>query len=437
VTTFSVIRVVVLALSSLVLPALAGIAAGEQLPAGSPQLRQIENQIDAAKQRGKAIESTIDSVVNESNALSERLVSMAARIQAREAKVTAGEEKLSQLDLEERALADQLKRRRKTLGHLLAGLQRLEQDPPPALIVKPDDALAALRGAMLLGAIVPELKAEASAVTRSLNKLTSLRADIIRERKNLEANIVRLADERSEIEDLLVQKTALEARAREELNIARRRETVLMSKAETVRQLMADLEKKRVEEKRAAKEAEMARLAKLEEQQRIVEEKKKLEEERRIAALMRPKLKFSRAKGQLNYPVQGERVSNYGSRNTDGSASEGLSLATRELAQVTSPVDGKIEFAGEFRSFGNLLIINAGEGYYVLLAGLGEITISAGESIMAGAPVGTMGAKAALGGTGSRPGDSRPVLYVEFRRNDKSIDPRPWWAGNSNSKVRG
>jgi septal ring factor EnvC (AmiA/AmiB activator) len=437
VTTFSVIRVVALALSSLVLPALAGIAAGEQLPAGSPQLRQIENQIDAAKQRGKAIESTIDSVVNESNALSERLVSMAARIQAREAKVTAGEEKLSQLDLEERALADQLKRRRKTLGHLLAGLQRLEQDPPPALIVKPDDALAALRGAMLLGAIVPELKAEASAVTRSLNKLTSLRAAIIRERKNLEANIVRLADERSEIEDLLVQKTALEARAREELNIARRRETVLMSKAETVRQLMADLEKKRVEEKRTAKEAEMARLAKLEEQQRIVEEKKKLEEERRIAALMRPKLKFSRAKGQLNYPVQGERVSNYGSRNTDGSASEGLSLATRGMAQVTSPVDGKIEFAGEFRSFGNLLIINAGEGYYVLLAGLGEITISAGESIMAGAPVGTMGAKAALGGTGLRPGDSRPVLYVEFRRNDKSIDPRPWWAGNSNSKVRG
>jgi septal ring factor EnvC (AmiA/AmiB activator) len=437
VTTFSVIRVVALALSSLVLPALAGIAAGEQLPAGSPQLRQIENQIDAAKQRGKAIESTIDSVVNESNALSERLVSMAARIQAREAKVTAGEEKLSQLDLEERALADQLKRRRKTLGHLLAGLQRLEQDPPPALIVKPDDALAALRGAMLLGAIVPELKAEASAVTRSLNKLTSLRAAIIRERKNLEANIVRLADERSEIEDLLVQKTALEARAREELNITRRRETVLISKAETVRQLMADLEKKRVEEKRTAKEAEMARLAKLEEQQRIVEEKKKLEEERRIAALMRPKLKFSRAKGQLNYPVQGERVSNYGSRNTDGSASEGLSLATRGMAQVTSPVDGKIEFAGEFRSFGNLLIINAGEGYYVLLAGLGEITISAGESIMAGAPVGTMGAKAALGGAGSRPGDSRPVLYVEFRRNDKSIDPRPWWAGNSNSKVRG
>jgi septal ring factor EnvC (AmiA/AmiB activator) len=437
VTTFSEIRVVALALSSLVLPALAGIAAGEQLPAGSPQLRQIENQIDAAKQRGKAIESTIDSVVNESNALSERLVSMAARIQAREAKVTAGEEKLSQLDLEERALADQLKRRRKTLGHLLAGLQRLEQDPPPALIVKPDDALAALRGAMLLGAIVPELKAEASAVTRSLNKLTSLRAAIIRERKNLEANIVRLADERSEIEDLLVQKTALEARAREELNITRRRETVLISKAETVRQLMADLEKKRVEEKRAAKEAETARLAKLEEQQRIVEEKKKLEEERRIAALMRPKLKFSRAKGQLNYPVQGERVSNYGSRNTDGSASEGLSLATRELAQVTSPVDGKIEFAGEFRSFGNLLIINAGEGYYVLLAGLGEITISAGELIMAGAPVGTMGAKAALGGTGSRPGVTRPVLYVEFRRNDKSIDPRPWWAGNSNSKVRG
>jgi len=421
----------------LTLPLIAGSASAEQAPLGTPQLRQIEKQIDAAKQRGQVIELTIEAVVKESNALSERLVSMAARIQAREAKVTAGEEKLAQLDLEERALHDQLKRRRKTLGHLLAGLQRLEQDPPPALVVKPNDALAALRGAMLLGAIVPELKAEASQVSRALNKLIDLRATIIRERKSLETNITRLADERGEIEDLLVQKTALEARAREELNITKQRETVLSSKAKTIRQLMVDLEAKRLEAQRIAEEAEKARLAKLEEQQRIAEEKKKLVEERRIAALMRPKLKFSKAKGQLSYPVQGERVANFGNKNSDGSISKGLSLATRGNAQVISPTDGKVEFAGHFRTFGQLLIINAGEGYYLLLAGLGEITISAGEPVKAGEPVGTMGAKSALGGIGSRSGDSRPVLYVEFRRNDKSIDPRPWWAGNSNSKVRG
>ncbi|MGI9482851.1 MAG: murein hydrolase activator EnvC family protein [Hyphomicrobiales bacterium] len=413
----------------------AGAQTSERLD--ETQLRQIESEITAARERGTALESEIETLIKESNALSERLVLMAARVQAREARITAGEEKLEGLDLEERALKDKLRRQHKMLGHLLAGLQRLEQDPPPALVVKPDDAVAALRGAMLLGAIVPELKDEASAISKSLNRLVNLRAAIVRERANVERNIAALSKERSEIESLLTQKTQVEARAREELKITRQRADVLAKKAKTVRQLMAELVKKREEAKKAAMKAEKKRLEKLAEKQRIAEEKRKEKEKRRIAALMRPKFKFSKAKGQLAYPVQGERVANFGSAKRDGSKSKGLSIATRSHAQVISPADGAIEFAGDFRTYGKLLIINAGEGYYLLLAGLGEITVSAGQAIRAGEPVGTMGSNAALGVTGSKSGDSRAVLYVEFRRNDKSIDPRPWWAGRTNDKVRG
>ncbi len=413
------------------------LAQNAQNPIGTQQLQQIESQLQATKDREKALSGTIEAILQESRVLSERLVAMAARVQAREVRITAGEERLGQLDLEEQALRAQLKRRRNTLSHLLAGLQRLEQDPPPALVVKSDDALGALRGAMLLGAIVPELKEQAQAVASSLNRLINLRAAIKREREELENNLTTLAKERGEIEVLLAKKTTLEAQARKELKTARARESVLTKHAKTIRGLMKEIETDLASRRKARREEEKARLAEIEEEKRQAEQERIDSEKRRVAALLRPKLRFTKTKGQLSYPVQGEVIANYGSREADGNQAKGITLATRPNAQVIAPAAGKIEFAGEFRTYGRLLIINAGEGYYLLLAGLGEITVNAGQAIAAGEPVGTMGNEAALGVVGSDKGDGRPILYVEFRRNDDPIDPRPWWAGRNNSKVRG
>jgi len=114
-----------------------------------------------------------------------------------------------------------------------------------------------------------------------------------------------------------------------------------------------------------------------------------------------------------------------------------MSIATRANAQVTTPVDGRVVYAGNFRSYGRLLIISAGEGYHVLLAGLDKVNVSVGQFILAGEPVGIMSETSANNtAAADLESNGRPILYVEFRKNGTSIDPSPWWAGTA-KKARG
>ena len=118
-----------------------------------------------------------------------------------------------------------------------------------------------------------------------------------------------------------------------------------------------------------------------------------------------------------------------------GGEAHGVSFAARGGETVTSPCDAWIVYSGPFRSYGQLLILNAGDGYHVVLAGLERISVSLGQFVLAGEPVGTMGtaASAASQGTAENAGQtpsnkSGPVLYVEFRKDGSAIDPSPWWA---------
>jgi septal ring factor EnvC (AmiA/AmiB activator) len=139
---------------------------------------------------------------------------------------------------------------------------------------------------------------------------------------------------------------------------------------------------------------------------------------------IKPAIPFQLAKAKLPLPVAGKRVLNYGERTQYGSESKGLVMETRSGAQVTAPCDGWILYAGEFRSYGKLLIINAGGGYNVVLAGLSQIDVRPGEFVLAAEPVGSMmTVKKEPAGAPS----AAPVLYIEFRKDGKPIDPDPWW----------
>jgi len=107
-------------------------------------------------------------------------------------------------------------------------------------------------------------------------------------------------------------------------------------------------------------------------------------------------------------------------------------IKTRYGAQITSPTDGWVVYAGKFRTYGQLLIIKAGDGYHVLLAGLSRIDVQSGQFVLAAEPVGTM--KSA---PGLRAGKNSPRLYVEFRKDGRPINPRPWWSASSRQRVQG
>ena len=124
---------------------------------------------------------------------------------------------------------------------------------------------------------------------------------------------------------------------------------------------------------------------------------------------------FSKLRGRLQLPVHGTPVSRFGENSGFGARSQGITLRTRQGAQVVAPYEGRVVFAGPFRNYGLILIIAHGEGYHTLLVGLSKLQAVVGQHLMTGEPMGTMG------------GDKRRSLYIELRRKGKPINPNPWW----------
>jgi len=149
-----------------------------------------------------------------------------------------------------------------------------------------------------------------------------------------------------------------------------------------------------------------------------------------------PAIAFASAKGLFKLPVNGTKIRDFGGSDGAGGVQRGISLATRPGAQVTTPCDGWVVYAGPFRSYGQLLILNAGGGYHVLIAGMERISVNIGQFVITGEPVATMGTRSQVASILAA-NASQPVLYIEFRKDGTPIDPGPWWAANEGEKVRG
>jgi murein hydrolase activator len=149
-----------------------------------------------------------------------------------------------------------------------------------------------------------------------------------------------------------------------------------------------------------------------------------------------PAVTFADLRGRMHLPVNGVRIREFGGSDGLGGTQKGLSIAARPGGEITTPCDGWVVYAGPFRSYGQLLILNAGGGYHVLLAGMERISVDLGQFVLTGEPVAVMGGGSQASLTGVA-GPKQPVLYVEFRKDGAPIDPSPWWATNEGEKVRG
>ncbi|WP_374331165.1 murein hydrolase activator EnvC [Aestuariivirga sp.] len=375
------------------------------------QLDTLTQQIESGKANEARIAGEIAAAVQAQDAIAAKLAAIAQSIQSQEVTVAQSEKELAKLRQDRARILTELGEKQDVLSELLAGLQRLEQNPPPALVVDPGDILAALRGAMLLGTIAPELQGEAQALATKLDQLKTLEATITARRDDVAREIARLNDERGALGDLVAQKRALVSQGTADLEAERQRTAELAQKAKSLKQLLSNLDAQRQQQEAAKAEEQRQR-------------------ESQEALLRQPRVAFPDARGKLPFPAQGAIVRRFGEPDGLGRDTQGVMIATRANAQVTTPADGKVEFAGPFRSYGQVVILNPGGGYRVLLAGMDKVTASVGEFLRAGEPVGEMGSgPASVTLFGDVVPDGRPVLYIEFRDGTEAIDSGPWWIG--------
>ena len=399
------------------------------------ELETLRRSIGQAARRSTTLAREKETLRREAEAISTRLVELAGRLQAREALIIRNEKRIRELEEKESSLLALLAMNRSAIAELLAALQKLRRDPPPPFVTRPDDVLAAVRGALLLSSAVPQVDARVARLLGSISRLRRVREGLKKEQEEKRRNIEQLRRTRRQIDELLAGKRELIRRIDVRLEEEQKRLKRLTDKARTLNEVMAALrrEERRRRELERRKRAEEVRRAKAEAAREKAKKEKPGKEKTApptMASVPKPSRPFTSLKGRLPWPVQGERLLGYGEKLGLGGRSEGIYVATRPGASVVAPADARVELARPFRSYGQLLILDPGRGYRILLAGLKKTTVETGQYVRAGEPVGEMGSRPAPATvTDSRLETRRPILYMELRRNGRPIDATRWWLG--------
>ncbi len=354
------------------------------LPSTAEQYRTLNQEIATTKPRVEEAKRKSEALTAETRSLRQQLAATATRVEALESEKGELNATIASLAEKMNELAAALAKDRVAVGRLLAVLERIQQDMPPAMVLRPDDALAASRGAMMLGAALPRVYRAAADLARRLGTLQRTRAEFMQRRKESVRNEAELSSARTELDQLLAMKS-------QEADEA----------AAQYGDLAAQLDA-------AADQA--ASLGALIER---VSELRNLRPARNVVVVAAQNADLDLRRGSLLRPVAGRVVrgdSDAGSRH-----SEGLSFLAPAGARAIAPADCQVLFAGPYHKTGQVLILETGRGYDLVLAGLEHLDVRSGDALLAGEPLGTMPAS----GSGSR-------LYFEVRQNGKSIDPAPW-----------
>jgi len=396
------------------------------------ELKAIEQRLAGNREAREKLEGEIAAIRADRAALNKALLDTTARTQAGEQKLGELEKRLALLQSSEAAIRRSLDSRRSLIAEVLAALQRIGRRPPPAVLVRPEDILDAVRASMLLGAVVPDLRQEVEILGTDLAELVRLRNGIAAEKTNIGAEMEQLAAERQRLAALVEARREREAAAAKDVEAQKALGDQLAGRARSMRDFVEKIEK---EISVANKAADAARQA--------IEQETREQRERMTAlafkdpARLAPKIAFADARGLLSLPVAGSRLRGFGDPERAGGTTRGISLETRPGALVSAPSDAWVVYAGPFRSFGQLLILNAGGGYYILLAGMQRIDVALNQFVLAGEPVAVMGETSEAAATTVGVGTGQPVLYIEFRKDGVSVDPGPWWTKSQGEKVRG
>ncbi len=413
----------------------AAASADQRNVAGTEEqaLADIEASISLSQERVEALKRDIASMKGDRARQSAELIAAAQRVKTAEAEVAKMEERLGDLIVDEMEVRGRLDGADASISSVLAALERISRNPPPALIVDPSDALGSARSAILISAIVPQLRSKADELTADLKRLAEVKAAALEEEALLRANFEILEEEQLRIATLIVARKEGEGRITAEIEAEQAEAEALAAKASSLKQLIDDLTKRAAAVAVAADATATANAGGNAPTLDPGTIKLALANTERI----QPAVPFAQARGFLTLPSSGVAVIEYGASDGFGGISKGLSIVTRAEAQVVAPADGWVLYKGDYLNYGQIIILNAGQDYTLLLAGLATVTVDIGQFVLMGEPLGTMGSQTIGRTVATSAGVSRPTLYIEMRKNNEPVDPTGWWVSPANPTESG
>lgn len=388
--------------------------------ANSDDLKKVQKELEEKRRESAVLKARSENLQKEAKALRAQLIALSQSVQQREANVTRLENAIQALSAEEQEVRVKLEAQHGQSVEALMAIQRLALNPPEAIIAMPQDPADMVRSAVLLRSVVPHLQEQATTLQAQVGDYVRKRELLEDQKRRLAGANTNLDDERRRLNAMIADKKALSRRYLGDSKKASQRVASLSKKAKNLKGLLVQIEKERKAEEKRKAAAAKARQAK-------PAVKAPPANDNEIVLGKPPTgVAITKSKGRLSKPAAGPVVMTYGQQEKLGGKHKGISIKTRRGAQIVATYDGQIAFAGPFRGYKQLLIIDHGHGYHTLLTGMDRIDVSVGQWLLSGEPVAVM--PSAKGADDS--------LYFELRKNGAPINPLPW-IGQRNAKARG
>lgn len=372
------------------------------IAAARSDLEAAQRDLAASATRSKALQAEEDALKKEKARLREDIAAAVKAERAAAEESAAGARHLQELSEQKQQSQGLLDRERAEMAEILAGAEKLSLNHPPALLVSASDAAQSRRAAVMLGSLLPQMQEKVQSMQKTMQALADAEATLQTAQQELAALRERRQAEQKRLAFLLEQKAELQRKSRCNLQKEEKRRKELEEKAQSLQDLLGELEKERRRDNvfGGGKDKDTAPL------------------------LRRP---FSALRGALPLPADGRFIARFGALSA-GKSSQGEIMETKPAAIVSTPADSIVRYAGQFRSYGQVLILDVGENYYMILSGMERIDAEVGEILRQSDPVGKMSGVLPTDKNDKKAGKIRPRLYIEIRKDGRSVNPASWWA---------
>lgn len=363
-------------------------------------LSVLKEKVQTEKEKQKELDQKAKELESNLSEIKGNLVKTAREVRKSEQTMQTLELQMAALKKKKLELNSDLASDRASLSSLIIALERIRRLPPETLIAKPGAPRETAQAATALGAILPELNRRAEALRVKLEELNAVEEDLADSQLELKSTYEGLKTEKAKMDGQLASRASLYAKTRQD---AKSQQQAVESASKEAADF-EDLIRKIEEKNRELREQADARAASKPSARPRAHEKGL--DERKLAATL-PSL------GDAQLPVSGIVRVRYGEEDEIGATSQGVRIESRSGAVVVAPLGGVVRYAGPFKSYGNIILLEHKNNYHSLIAGLSKIDTVVGQSVGSGEPIGSLGSQTGV----------RPSVYYELRLNGQPIDP--------------
>lgn len=372
-----------------------------QHPAHELEVKKAQAQKKKAELESQAKEINADMAQTQND-----LVAIAAKVKKNEEKLSDLDKKIETGRKEQSDIEKRLRHDKSSIGDLVLALERLNRTPPEAIIARPGAPLETAQSAMLLQSILPDIYTRAERLKKDLDRLQVLVATLEKDQEEVKATAADLAGKQKEMSALLEKRKNIYAKTQKDIQLSDSALREIATQAKNLQDLVALIEKRKKEEEQERTNVASAGT------ENIIEDNE-------IVRVLRPTPIPKTGASQL--PVSGVIRTGYKQTNDIGAESQGLTIESRAGALVVSPMGGVVRYAGYFKNYGKIIIVEHEKDYHSLIAGLAKIDTVVGQSVAAGEPIGSLSKTSSDGGN--------PSLYYELRLNGEPVNPARKFAG--------